>query len=54
MAGCDAAEILEAAEHPLDDIASLVGGFVVTVRMLAGRVWRDDGLDPPPGEQPKS
>jgi hypothetical protein len=34
IAGCDAAEVLKAAEHPLDDIASLVSGFVVAVRCL--------------------
>jgi len=50
IAGCDAPEILEATEHALDDIASLVGDFVIAMRMFAGGVWRDDNLDPPPGE----
>lgn len=50
IAGCDASEILEAAEHSLDDVTSFAGSLVVAVRMLAGRVWRDDGLDPPPGK----
>src|SRR6185437_12972678 len=29
---------------------SLIGSFVVAVRMLAGRIWRDNGRNPPPGK----
>jgi hypothetical protein len=35
VAGSEAAEILEAAEHALDDVASPIGGFVVAMDMLA-------------------
>jgi hypothetical protein len=48
--GCDAAKIREPTEHALDDIAAFVGGFVVAVRMLAGRIGRDYRLDPPLGQ----
>jgi len=41
VAGRDAPEVFEAAEHALDDVTSLVGTFIVTMRMLAGRIWRD-------------
>jgi len=39
-----AAEVLEAAVHALDEVAGAEGLFVVGVRMLAYRVRRDDGL----------
>jgi hypothetical protein len=50
VAGGNSAEILEPAEHPLDDVAAFVGRFVVSVGMFAGRVWWDHGLDAPFGE----
>lgn len=31
----------------LDDIAAFVGAFVIAMWVLAGRIWRDDSLDPP-------
>ena len=46
MAGSNAPEVFEAAEHRLDDVTSFVGAFVVAMGMLAGRVWRDDCPDP--------
>ncbi len=45
VSGCDAAEVLETAEHLLDDVAAFVSGFIVAMRMLPGRIWRDHGLD---------
>jgi hypothetical protein len=46
VAGCNTPKVLEAAEHALDDVTSLVGVFVVAMGMLAGRIWRDHRLDP--------
>jgi hypothetical protein len=40
----DAAEVFESAEHALDRIPAAVGDRIVRVRVLAGRVWRDDGF----------
>lgn len=48
--GCDTSEVLEAAEHTLDDIAAFVGGLVIAMRVFAGRIGRDDGLDATLGE----
>lgn len=44
VAGCDSAEVLEPAEHALDQVAALVGLRVVGVGMLARRIGRDHGL----------
>jgi hypothetical protein len=46
VACCDSPEVLESAEHAFDEIAQLVGLRIVGMRMLAGRVWRDDSFDP--------
>src|SRR5581483_9546534 len=43
--GCDASEVLKAAEHAFDKVTQLVGFWIVGVWMLAGRIWRDDGFD---------
>lgn len=40
----DASEVFEAAEEAFDPVALLVGDSVVCVRVLAGRVGRDDRL----------
>lgn len=40
----DAAEVLEPAEEPFDDVALAVGDGVVAVRMLAVRLRRDDDV----------
>ena len=41
---CDAAEILEPAEHALDQVALAVGDDIVRDDLFACRVARDDGL----------
>ena len=51
IARCDAPEVLESAEHAFDEIAQLVGLRIVGMRMLAGRVWRDDSFDREPVAQ---
>ena len=50
VAGCDAAEILESAEHALNQISGTVGARVIGMGMLAGRVGRDHGLGSALGE----
>ena len=44
VARCDASEVFELAEEPLDQIALLVEVFVIAVRSAALRPWRNDGL----------
>lgn len=48
--GGDAAKILEATEHSLDDIAAFVSDLIVSMGMFSGRIGRNDGLDPALGE----
>ena len=43
MAGGDAAEVLEAAEGALDEVAALVGGAIKGMQMLAARPVGDHG-----------
>lgn len=50
VAGCDASEVFEAAEHALNDVAAFVSILVVTMRMFACRIGRDHRFDTPPGE----
>jgi hypothetical protein len=34
ISSCDTTEVLEAAEHPLDDVTAFVCGLIVAMRML--------------------
>jgi len=45
VAGCDAPEVLETAEHALDEVAALVGFGIVFMGVLAGWIGRYHGLD---------
>lgn len=45
VSSCDTVEVLEPAEHPLDDVAAFVCVFIVAMWMLTGRIWRDHRLD---------
>lgn len=44
VSGCDAPEVLDAAEHPFDGVAAPIGNGVLGVGMFARRVGRDDGF----------
>ena len=44
VTSCDAAPILEAAEHALDEVASLIGLWVEGLEVLSGGIVGNDGL----------
>ena len=46
VSGGDAAEVLEASEHALDDVSAAIAFAVEGVGLLAVRPVGDDGLDP--------
>ena len=43
VACCDASEVLEAAEHALDEVSALIGFSIERARLFARGVVRDDG-----------
>ena len=51
VAGCDAAEVLDATEHAFDEISLAVGDGIVRDQGFSSRVAGDDGLGSPIGDQ---